>query len=532
MAMLIAWQVANAVRRDVKWATRGFLVVAPGLTIKDRLRVLEPNHPESYFATRDLVPAGLRQEVDKAVVVITNYHAFMLRKNVDVENGTRRLIEGRRGEPMQTTETEGDMLRRVMSPLMGIKNVAVINDEAHHCYREKPAPEGEKLTGDDKKEADKNNEHARVWISGLEAVQRTMGISRVYDLSATPFFLSGSGYAEGTLFPWTVSDFSLLDAIECGIVKLPRVPVAENIAGDDLPMYRDLWSHVRNGMPKKKRSEAGPLDPLKLPTPLQTALQALYGHYEKTFKLWQQRNIPVPPCFIVVCQNTAISKLVYDYISGFRRTDADGKETLENGRLPLFRNYDEVTCNPLPRPNTILVDSEQMESEDGLDDSFRGIAGDEIERFRRELIERGQHDKARTLSDGDLSVALAEADGDDKAFDLLVRRGGDQELTPVKMLSGSQKFRVAVSVALAIGRFATGQARPLECVIIDEGFGSLDRDGLRAAADELNRLKDIGELKRVIVVSHQEEFTDQFPVVIRLSKGEHGTTAEAVRQRR
>lgn len=136
------------------------------------------------------------------------------------------------------------------------------------------------------------------------------------------------------------------------------------------------------------------------------------------------------------------------------------------------------------------------------------------------------------LSGGDLSVALAEADGDDKAFDLLVRRGSDQEPTPVKMLSGSQKFRVAVSVALAIGRFATGQARPLECVIIDEGFGSLDKEGLRSAAAELNRLKDMQELKRVIVVSHQEEFTDQFPVVIRLSKGDAGTTAEAVRQRR
>lgn len=159
--------------------------------------------------------------------------------------------------------------------------------------------------------------------------------------------------------------------------------------------------------------------------------------------------------------------------------------------------------------------------------------------LQRELIREAEAAIVRltqqtlaNLSGGDLSVALAEADGDDKAFDLLVRRGGDQEPTPVKMLSGSQKFRVAVSVALAIGRFATGQARPLECVIIDEGFGSLDKDGLRAAADELNRLKDIRELKRVIVVSHQEEFTDQFPVVIRLSKGDAGTTAEAVRQRR
>jgi type III restriction enzyme len=95
------------------------------------------------------------------------------------------------------------------------------------------------------------------------------------DLSATPFFLRGSGYAEGTLFPWTMSDFSLMDAIECGIVKLPRVPVAENIPGDEMPIYRNLWEHIRKDMPKKGRGAGGELDPLKLPTRLQTALQGL-----------------------------------------------------------------------------------------------------------------------------------------------------------------------------------------------------------------------------------------------------------------
>jgi type III restriction enzyme len=101
--------------------------------------------------------------------------------------------------------------------------LSVINDEAHHCYREKPKEaDDEDLKGDERKEAEKNNDAARLWISGLEAVNRKLGLSRVIDLSATPFFLRGSGYAEGTLFPWTTSDFSLMDAIECGIVKLPR----------------------------------------------------------------------------------------------------------------------------------------------------------------------------------------------------------------------------------------------------------------------------------------------------------------------
>ncbi len=152
--------------------------------------------------------------------------------------------------------------------------------------------------------------------------------------------------------------------------------------------YRNLWENIRKDMPKKGRGQGEELDPLKLPTRLQTALQALYGHYEKTFKLWEEKGIRVPPCFIIVCQNTAISKLVYDFISGFHRKNEDGTTTLENGRLALFRNFDETTGNPLPRPNTLLIDSEQLEAGDALDDNFRGMAADEIERFRREIVER------------------------------------------------------------------------------------------------------------------------------------------------
>ena len=170
-------------------------------------------------------------DVNRAKIVITNYHAFKLRDRIEISKGGRQLLKGRTGEDLQTKETEGQMIQRVMPDLMGLKNILVLNDEAHHCYREKPGESDsgeEDLKGEEKKEAEKNKEAARLWISGLEAVNRKLGISRVMDLSATPFFLSGSGYVEGTLFPWTMSDFSLMDAIECGIVKLPRVPVAEN----------------------------------------------------------------------------------------------------------------------------------------------------------------------------------------------------------------------------------------------------------------------------------------------------------------
>jgi type III restriction enzyme len=253
MAMLIAWQTMNAVRHPgSKHFTRGFLVCTPGLTIKDRLRVLQPNDPDSYYASREIVPTDMLDDVNRAKIVITNFHAFKLRERIELSKGGRQLLQGRVGEELDTQETEGQMIQRVMPDLMGMKNILAINDEAHHCYREKPKEaDDEELKGEEKKEAEKANEAARLWISGLEAVNRKIGLSQVIDLSATPFFLRGSGYAEGTLFPWTMSDFSLMDAIECGIVKLPRVPVAENIPGNEMPMYRNLWDHIRSKMLKR-----------------------------------------------------------------------------------------------------------------------------------------------------------------------------------------------------------------------------------------------------------------------------------------
>ena len=404
MAMTIAWQTINAVRHpNSKRFTRGFLVVAPGITIKDRLRVLQPNDPDSYYASRELVPRDMLGDLNHASIVITNYHALRLRDRMELSSGGRALLQGR-GSDLNTLETEGQMLQRVMPGLMGMKDIWVLNDEGHHCYRHKPGESTEEdLKGDDRKEAEKNNEAARVWISGLEIVKRKLGVRQVLDLSATPFFLRGSGYAEGTLFPWTVSDFSLMDAIESGIVKLPRVPVADNIPGGDMPKYRVLWETIRGDMPKRGRGKTkGDLDPLSLPVQLQTALQALYGHYEKTYESWDKEGITVPPCFIVVCNNTSTSKLVYDYISGFHRENADGSRSLIGARLPLFSNFDDYG-NPYAIPRTVLIDSEQLESGDSLDKEFRNVAADEIERFRRERVARtGDAREAENITDHDL----------------------------------------------------------------------------------------------------------------------------------
>jgi type III restriction enzyme len=118
---------------------------------------------------------------------------------------------------------------------------------------------------------------------------------------------------------------------------------------------------------------------------LVNALRALYGHYEKTFNLWNEAEVGVPPCFIIVCNNTATSKLVFDYISGYVHGDSG---VFVNGKFPLFRNYDE-SGNPYPSPRTLLIDSKQLDSGEKLSDDFLKCNERAIERFRRETLERG-----------------------------------------------------------------------------------------------------------------------------------------------
>jgi len=405
MAMLIAWQALNAVRSPASnQFSRAFLIVAPGITIRDRLQILMPSHPDNYYARRELVPADMLPDMGKAKIVLTNYHAFKRKEIMELSKVGKGLLQGR-GEPIQTTETEGAMLKRAYGELLAFKNVVVINDEAHHCYRERPNGDAEApVAAEEREEAARNAEAARLWISGIEALKRKVGVRTVYDLSATPFFLRGSGYREGTLFPWTVSDFSLMDAIECGIVKLPRIPVADNSVTGEAPIYRELWEHIGKRMPKKGAGKSGVLDPLAatFPAELQTALYALYSHYEKTFDAWKQAGIDTPPVFIVVCNNTATSKLVYEWISGFEREDDKGEVRFRHGgHLKLFRNFDEQGVR-LTRFNTLLVDSTALESDEALDADYRAMLGPEIEQFKRELRDRGLHQEAENITDTQL----------------------------------------------------------------------------------------------------------------------------------
>jgi type III restriction enzyme len=404
MAMLIAWHTLNkrANPQDARFSDT-FLIITPGITIRDRLRVLLPNDPDNYYRQRDIVPAQLQDQLGQAKIIITNFHAFQLREKVAASKLTKSILAD--GQPSPFTETPDQMVRRVCRELSTKKNIIVLNDEAHHCYRHKPDGEDETLTGDDRIEAKQRDEEARVWISGIEAVKAKMGVKAIYDLSATPFFLRGSGYPEGTLFPWVVSDFSLIDAIEAGIVKVPRVPVADDSMTGEQPTYRDLWLRIRDHLPKKGRKTDEVEGEPKLPVELQGALLSLYGNYEKYYRLWERnaearaRGI-TPPVFIVVCNNTNVSKLVFDFIAGWEKQIGE-KTIAQAGQLPIFRN-DDGNGAWLHRPNTVLVDSRQLESGESMSDDFKKIAAREIDEFKAEYRVRFPGRDAESLTDEDL----------------------------------------------------------------------------------------------------------------------------------
>lgn len=403
MCMLVAWQTCNKAYspRDRRFTNR-FLVVAPGITIRDRLRVLFPHDDGNYYDLRGLVPHDLRSTLDDAAIVITNYHTFLpktAKEMKGVAKNTRLLLtSGKDTDPF--LETDEDIVDRVMRDLSsrGKGEILVLNDEAHHCYQDKPF-------GSDKpdKEAKERNEGARVWFRGLEAVTKRVGVKAIYDLSATPYYLGGSGYQEGYIFPWVVSDFSLMDAIESGIVKVPRVPVDDDVSSTEQPTYLQLWDHVGDQLPKRANKKAASDSTWVPPKELQGALESLYRSYEKRFRAWEEDLKPhgePPPVMIVVCPNTIVSKLVFDWIAGQDIELSDGTEVVRKGNLELLSNV--VDGQWLGRPPTIIVDSAQLESGEALKSDFKSAASREIETFKHEYRHRNPGADVAKLTDEDI----------------------------------------------------------------------------------------------------------------------------------
>jgi len=378
MSMIIAWQSINKAhyRQDNRFSDT-FVIVAPGITIRDRLEVLQPSNPGNYYDSLEIVPTQYKDFLNQSHIVVINFHTMMLR-SIERYKGAKIVKEHAR------KESPAAMINRAFRSIKSNKNIIVINDEAHHCYIARNNEE--KLKGEDRREAERNNEEARVWHSGLQALNKKLNVRAVIDLSATPYYLKGSGFSEGTLFPWTVSDFDLIDAIECGIVKIPRIPVrSDEITRDDVPSYRHLWLHIKDDLPKrgKKTGDYGEIP--NLPSKLETALYSLYENYEKRYERYEEslkKNPNVmPPVMIVVCNNTTVSEMVYKWIAGYEK---EKEETMRivPGKLNIFRNEEGEKF--LNRPNTLLIDSAAIESGEAIDKNFKDAFAQEIEEFRKE----------------------------------------------------------------------------------------------------------------------------------------------------
>lgn len=433
MAMLILYNYLNKkeYHQDTRFADH-FLIVAPGITIRDRLGVLridesrhDRNLKNDYYHLRNLIPSNYERlfEGINSCITITNYHTF-----------EPKVYSGKKASPLdgkliykdgemvkqQDKEDFSVVLSRVLGKQMKGKRLLVINDEAHHCYLPK---QDDSRRDDEVKETEEENKKAMVWYEGLRQLKlHDYKLQHVYDLSATPYYLKGSGYPEYSLFPWVVSDFGLVDAIESGLVKIPYLPSYDNTHDLDEPKLRNIYKHISSQLPKKgqktlrkeKNKEGKTVEIETEPAPnLPALLNAALDQFVKDYENYSQElgtmgedsfNLfSTPPVLIVVCNNTTVSKEVYKYIAGYQREiDADGNPVNVAGHFDVFSNY---TRNGLPvaKAPTLLIDSSQLEQAGAVvDDEFKRIFKDEIARFKREYAILHGAGSADKLTDGDL----------------------------------------------------------------------------------------------------------------------------------
>ncbi len=304
MGMVIAWQVLNKLAnpQDRRFSD-AVLLVCPNLTIRERLQVLLPWKPGSYYDRFDLVPRGMLERLQQGRFEITNWHLFQPKD----DSRSRSVVQ--RG-----VESDTAFCRRVLKEIGSKQNLLVINDEAHHAYR--PAPLPEEVREGLSPEEVAAREQATVWVSGLDKIQAVCGINFCADFSATPFYIKGSGYDEGAPFPWVISDFGLVDAIESGIVKVPRIPVDDN-TGALIPRYFRLWEAINQALPASERQTARRrAKPESVLREAEGALATLASEWKRTLEAFQAAGSPVPPVLIVVCDNTDLSRLVFEHIAG------------------------------------------------------------------------------------------------------------------------------------------------------------------------------------------------------------------------
>jgi type III restriction enzyme len=330
MAMLIAWSVLNKVQsRQDKRFSDAVLIVAPNLTVKERLQVLLPGREDNYYQRFDLVPAARLPQLGQGRYLITNWHVFLPQDDTNT-----------RGVVKLGPESDLAFCNRVLRDLGSKGNLLVINDEAHHAYRITYADPQLDLFSEPTQRRrgvrpsadDEENAEATVWVGGLDRIYRGRGINLCLDLSATPYYISGSGREEGAPFEWIVSDFGLVDAIESGLVKVPRIPIDDN-SGDLRPRYFNLWENIKASLPKRSRKgEAGGEELTRILADAEGALATLASAWKKTFDAWRSEGRATPPVLIVVCNETATAQVVHGYI-------AEGRLLPELRNLPGMPEY-------------------------------------------------------------------------------------------------------------------------------------------------------------------------------------------------
>jgi type III restriction enzyme len=332
MAMLIAWAFCNRGRvpGDERFP-HAALLVCPNLTIRERLQVLRPEAENNYYLNFDIVPSQLMPELQKGKVLITNWHRFAP-ESPHVESGKSYAVVDK-GE-----ESPEAFARRVLGELYEHAPIMVLNDEAHHAYRPKPLDERDKLSGEEKEE----RTEATVWVAGLDRIHQACGVKFCIDLSATPFYLHGSGYLEGSPFPWLVSDFGLVDAIESGIVKIPRLPVSDT-TGRPEPKFFKLWETINKNLHPGEKLSGGKPKPDVVWREAQDALTTLASQWKERFEYLEAAHPgqeKIPPVLILVADNTLIAEEFYRRISGEEtvdlaaQDDAETDEDEENSASP------------------------------------------------------------------------------------------------------------------------------------------------------------------------------------------------------
>jgi type III restriction enzyme len=292
MAMIIAWQTLNKVAcpQDKRFSKHVF-VVAPGLTVKSRLQVLQPSNADNYYDEFNIVPPGLHDKLRQGKVLIRNWHTMM---PLDPNDGPKVVKKG--------AESNEAFTRRVLDGMANASNIFVINDEAHHAWR---VPPKSTIKGVPKEEI----EEATRWIGGLDRIDKTRGILTCFDLSATPFAPTGKVSGEETLFEWIVSDFGLNDAIESGLVKTPRVVVRDD--GRLNKEYKSRLYHIYMDPEVKADLTRKAEEHEPLPDLVTNSYFLLGKDWLETAKRWKEAGCKTPPVLITVANRTETAARVH-----------------------------------------------------------------------------------------------------------------------------------------------------------------------------------------------------------------------------